>query len=107
MTTLTTKAVEKIKELLQTQPESFSGIRIQVVGGGCSGFQYSINFETQGNNNDEIIDIENFKVYVDPASLMYLENTTLDWLETLNGAGFKFHNPDVKSTCGCGESFQV
>jgi len=107
MITLTNKAVGKIKELLQTQPESFSGIRIQVVGGGCSGFQYSINFETQGNNNDEIIDIENFKVYVDPASLMYLENTTLDWLETLNGAGFKFHNPDVKSTCGCGESFQV
>ena len=107
MITLTNKAVGKIKELLQTQPESFSGIRIQVVGGGCSGFQYSINFETQGSNNDEIIDIENFKVYVDPASLMYLENTTLDWLETLNGAGFKFHNPDVKSTCGCGESFQV
>lgn len=104
---LTPKAVEKVKEILAQQDPHPLGLRISVVGGGCSGFSYQMNFETQTNGIDKAFDFEGLKVYVDHASLMYLKGTRIDFVESLEGSGFKFENPNVKSTCGCGSSFSV
>jgi iron-sulfur cluster assembly accessory protein len=104
---LTSKAVSKVKEILDQQEPKPLGLRVSVVGGGCSGFSYQMNFENQTNGIDKTYDFEGLKVFVDQASLMYLNGTKIDYLETLEGAGFKFENPNVKSTCGCGSSFSV
>ncbi len=107
MLAFTEKAQGKVKEILEGQPDSFEGIRVQVVGGGCSGFQYHMGFESKANGGDEILELNGFKVFVDRGSLIYLDGTEVDFIESLTGAGFKFNNPNVKTTCGCGESFQV
>lgn len=104
---LTSKAVSKVREILDQQEPKPLGLRVSVVGGGCSGFSYQMNFENQTNGIDKTYDFEGLKVFVDQASLMYLNGTKIDYLETLEGAGFKFENPNVKSTCGCGSSFSV
>jgi iron-sulfur cluster assembly accessory protein len=107
MLTLTEKAQGKVKEILEAQPEPYAGLRVQVVGGGCSGFQYHMGFEKEPNSGDEVLDLRGFKVFVDRGSSMYLDGTEIDFVEALTGSGFRFNNPNVKSTCGCGESFQV
>jgi iron-sulfur cluster assembly accessory protein len=83
------------------------GLRVGVVGGGCSGFSYSMSFENGAGMMDKVFDMDGLKVYVDATSLMYLNQCRVDYVETLEGAGFKFDNPNVKSTCGCGSSFSV
>jgi iron-sulfur cluster assembly accessory protein len=83
------------------------GLRVAVVGGGCSGFSYQMNFENESNGIDKVFDFDGLQVFVDQASLMYLDGTKIDYVETLEGAGFKFDNPNVKTTCGCGSSFSV
>jgi iron-sulfur cluster assembly accessory protein len=105
--TLTPNAVSKVREIMATQDPLPAGLRIGVVGGGCSGFQYSMAFENQAGMMDKVFDFGDLKVFVDATSLMYLQGCTVDYLETLEAAGFKFENPQVKSTCGCGSSFQV
>ena len=107
MLTMTNKAQGKVKEILEGQPEPYAGLRVQVVGGGCSGFQYHMGFEKQANTGDEVIDLSGFKMFVDRGSLIYLDGTEIDYIEGLTASGFKFNNPNVKTTCGCGESFQV
>ena len=107
MLTITEKAQGKVKEILEAQPEPYAGLRVQIVGGGCSGFQYNMGFEKQANTGDEILELNGFKVFVDKGSSIYLDGTEVDFVEALTGSGFKFNNPNVKSTCGCGESFQV
>jgi len=104
---LTPKAVAKVKEILAQQEPQPTGLRVAVVGGGCSGFSYQMNFESESNGIDKVYEFEGLKVFVDQASLMYLKGTRIDYIETLEGAGFKFENPNVKSTCGCGSSFTV
>lgn len=104
---LTPTAVEKVKEILAKQDPQPLGLRVAVVGGGCSGFSYQMNFENQTNGIDKIFEFDGLKVFVDQASLMYLKGTRIDYIETLEGSGFKFENPNVKSTCGCGSSFTV
>jgi len=107
MVTITDKAQGKVKEILNGQEEQYTGLRVQIVGGGCSGFQYQMGFEKQANGGDEVLELQGFKVFVDKGSLIYLDGTEIDYMETLTGSGFKFNNPNVKTTCGCGESFQV
>jgi len=104
---LTDSAVNKVREIMATQDPLPAGLRIGVVGGGCSGFQYSMSFENQSGMMDKVYDFNGLKVFVDATSLMYLNGCTVDYVETLEAAGFKFDNPTVKSTCGCGSSFQV
>ena len=104
---LTAKAVEKVKEILSNQEPKPQGLRVSVVGGGCSGFSYQMNFESESNGIDKVFEFEGLKVFVDQASLMYLNGTKIDYLETLEGSGFKFENPNVKTTCGCGSSFSA
>ena len=109
MLTLTDTAVEKVKEALesQTETESPAGIRVSVVGGGCSGFQYSMNLEQEAREGDETVAVDGFKIFIDEHSQQFLNGVEIDYIETTQGAGFKFSNPNVSSTCGCGESFQV
>lgn len=104
---LTDAAVAKVKEIMATQDPIPAGLRIGVVGGGCSGFQYSMSFENQAGMMDKVIRLEDLKVFVDATSAMYLNGCVVDYVETLEAAGFKFENPQVKSTCGCGSSFSV
>jgi iron-sulfur cluster assembly protein len=107
MVQLTERAVGKVKEILDTQEPKPAGLRIAVVGGGCSGFSYSMAFENTPNMLDKTYQFDGLKVFIDQASLLYLEGAEVDYVETLEGSGFKFNNPQVKSTCGCGSSFQV
>jgi iron-sulfur cluster assembly accessory protein len=104
---LTGAAVAKVKEIMATQDPIPAGLRIGVVGGGCSGFQYSMSFENQAGMMDKVIRLDDLKVFVDATSAMYLNGCVVDYVETLEAAGFKFENPTVKSTCGCGSSFSV
>ena len=105
--TLTANAVVKVKEIMAQQNPVPAGLRVGVVGGGCSGFSYSMQFENSAGMMDKVFDFDNLKVYVDATSVMYLNGCIVDYVETLEGAGFKFENPNVKSTCGCGSSFSV
>ena len=104
---LTDAAIVKVKEIMATQDPLPAGLRIGVVGGGCSGFQYSMSFENAAGMMDKVVRFADLKVFVDATSAMYLNGCTVDYVETLEAAGFKFDNPQVKSTCGCGSSFSV
>jgi iron-sulfur cluster assembly accessory protein len=104
---LTSKAITKVKEIMGQQDPVPAGLRVGVVGGGCSGFSYSMSFENSPGMMDKVFDMDGLKVYVDATSVMYLDGCIVDYLETIEGAGFKFENPNVKSTCGCGSSFSV
>ncbi len=105
--TFTGNAIAKVKEIMAQQNPVPAGLRVGVVGGGCSGFSYSMSFENGAGMMDKTFDFEGLKVYIDATSLMYLKGVSIDYIETLEGAGFKFDNPNVKSTCGCGSSFNV
>jgi iron-sulfur cluster assembly accessory protein len=104
---LTPQAIAKVREIMATQDPLPAGLRVGVVGGGCSGFQYSMAFENQSGMMDKVFKFDDLQVFVDATSLMYLNGCTVDYVETLEAAGFKFDNPQVKSTCGCGSSFSV
>jgi iron-sulfur cluster assembly accessory protein len=108
MLQLTPIAVSKVKEILSQQTPSPTGLRVAVVGGGCSGFSYHMAFENQVNEDtDNVYTFDGLKVLVDQMSEMYLDGVSIDYIESLEGSGFKFNNPNVKSTCGCGSSFSV
>jgi len=107
MLALTDVAAAKVKEIMGQQNPAPTALRVAVVGGGCSGFSYHMAFDNQENPTDNIYEFEGVKVLVDQMSEMYLDGVSIDYIETLEGAGFKFNNPNVKSTCGCGSSFTV
>lgn len=104
---LTPTAVTKVQEILSSQEPKPAGLRIAVVGGGCSGFSYSMAFETSPGMLDKTYSFEDLKVFVDQASLLYLDGAEVDYVESIEGSGFKFNNPNTKSTCGCGSSFSA
>jgi iron-sulfur cluster insertion protein len=107
MLSLTAKAAEKVREIQAAENiDATYGLRLRVVGGGCSGFAYDLYFD-QVTETDRTFDSEGVKLVVDQMSLQYLAGTQVDYVEGLQGAGFKFGNPNVKSTCGCGSSFSV
>jgi iron-sulfur cluster assembly protein len=108
MIQLTEKAITKVNEIMGLQEPKPTGLRISVVGGGCSGFQYSMAFENSQMPLDKVYSYDGgLKVFVDQASMLYLDNCRVDYVESMEGAGFKFENPNVTSTCGCGSSFQA
>lgn len=106
MINLTPSAVIEVKRLLEKQGKPELGLRVGVQGGGCSGLSYKLGFD-QEHKGDHMGQIEGVKVFVDPKSELYLEGTTLDFVDGLEGRGFKFLNPNAKKSCGCGESFSV
>ncbi len=103
--TLTDKAVEMIRDAMTRENMQGYGIRVGVVGGGCSGFQYSMDFENAEKDGDMTYEQDGVKLYVDPMSSMYLQGVSIDYVVGLQGAGFKFNNPNARNTCGCGQSF--
>lgn len=107
MVQLTETAITKVQEILDSQEPKPAGLRISVVGGGCSGFSYSMAFENSPSMLDKTYSFNGLKVFIDQASLLYLDGAEVDYVETLEGSGFKFNNPNVKQTCGCGSSFSV
>jgi iron-sulfur cluster assembly protein len=107
MVQLTETAVSKVREILDTQEPKPAGLRIAVVGGGCSGFSYSMAFENAPGMLDKTYDFSGLNVFIDQASLLYLDGVSVDYVESMEGSGFKFNNPNVKSTCGCGSSFSA
>ncbi len=102
---LTAKAIEMVKQAIAQEGLEGHGIRVGVMGGGCAGFQYSMDFEKEPRPDDLTMEQDGVKLYVDPMSSMYLQGVTIDYVVGLQGAGFKFNNPNAKSTCGCGSSF--
>ena len=97
-------AANKIKTLLSDKGKT--GIRAGVLGGGCSGFTYRLEFDNQ-EAGDRIIESHGVNIYIDPKSYLYLMGTQIDFIDELNQSGFKFVNPNAKRTCGCGESFSI
>ncbi|MGB6200488.1 MAG: iron-sulfur cluster assembly accessory protein [Candidatus Acidiferrales bacterium] len=107
MVHVTEKAAQKIHELLIKEgvPEQSGGLRLGVQGGGCSGLTYAMRLETQARDRDKVFEENGARVFVDPKSLLYLSETTLDYEETLIRRGFVFQNPAATRSCGCGTSF--
>jgi iron-sulfur cluster assembly accessory protein len=105
--TLTARAVEMVKDAMEREGLQGYGIRVGVQGGGCSGFQYSMDFENAPRDGDVSVEQDGIKLFVDAMSSMYLQGVTIDYVTGLQGAGFKFENPNAKSTCGCGSSFST
>lgn len=101
---VTAAAVKKIKELL---PSDAKAMRLGVKGGGCSGFSYAMQWENEPGPMDKVFEFDGLTVIVDATSLMYLQGCEIEYMETLEESGFKFNNPNVKSTCGCGSSFSA
>ena len=104
---VTERAVEEIRSIFDREkPSTGVGIRLGVVGGGCSGLSYEMEF-SETRKNDNILDLGGFEVLLDPKSAIYLKDVTLDFEDGLKGKGFVFKNPNASNTCGCGESFSV
>lgn len=104
---LTEKAIRQVKAILERDKLEGHGLRVSVVGGGCSGFSYGLDFENEAKPDDIVLELEGIKVYLDPSSAKVLKGTVIDYASGLYGAGFKFTNPNVTATCGCGTSFSV
>jgi len=111
MITVTEKATKEIKRLLSedsSATQSGAALRVQVIGGGCSGMSYKLDFDKNPpSEGDDVSEIEGVKIYVDAKSHLYLNGMTLDFSDGLNGTGFVFNNPNAKRTCGCGTSFSA
>lgn len=104
---LSEKAAEQIKRVQQREAKESFVLRLSVVGGGCSGLSYKMDFEEAPKENDVTFEYQGVKVVVDPRSLLFLKGMTLDFSDGLNGQGFVFNNPNAKSSCGCGSSFSA
>lgn len=104
---LTATAVEKVRETIEGQNLAGHLLRIAVVGGGCSGYNYDLDLVREAKETDVTYDCGGIRVAVDRQSVPFLDGTVIDFVETLQGAGFKFNNPKAKATCGCGTSFSA
>jgi iron-sulfur cluster assembly accessory protein len=105
MLTITESAVSAIKGFIESSEKPTGGLRIEVTGGGCSGFQYGLRLEEQAGDQDEIMEMGGIQVFIDPASAPMLSGVTVDFVSSIEGAGFKFENPNATASCGCGNSF--
>jgi iron-sulfur cluster insertion protein len=107
MISITLLAAEKVTEIATAEGLIGQGLRLRVIGGGCAGFQYDLYFEEAPTEMDERFQSNGIDLFVDPLSYQYLDGTEIDFIEGPHGSGFKFGNPNVASTCGCGSSFNV
>ena len=104
---LTALAANKLQTILAEKNLPDHGLRVFVAGGGCSGLQYGMAFESQPRDMDTVIDTHGLKVYVDPVSLDYLNGASIDYVDNLMGGGFRIENPNAVAACGCGQSFRT
>ncbi len=100
-------AAEKLQGIMKEKNLTEHGLRVFIAGGGCSGFQYGMAFENTTEEGDLVFESNGVRVYVDPASAMYLEGATVDYVDSLMGGGFRIENPNAASTCSCGQSFSA
>jgi iron-sulfur cluster assembly protein len=103
---VTPKAVEKIREAFRKQGV-VGGLRLGVLGGGCSGLSYQFKFDPKPRATDKVMNFDDVQVFIDPKSLVFLDGMTLDWKDSLIHSGFVFENPNAKKSCGCGTSFSA
>ncbi len=104
---ITESALNMVRNLLEQKEVPDHGLRVFVSGGGCSGMQYGMALEAEPRSYDHIIENSGVKVFVDPTSMMYLNNATIDYEDSIMGGGFKIDNPNAASSCGCGHSFKA
>ena len=104
--TVTPKAVEKIREAFRREGVT-GGLRLGVLGGGCSGLSYQFKFDAKPRATDKVMTFDDVNVFIDPKSLVFLDGMTLDWKDSLIHSGFVFENPHAKKSCGCGTSFSA
>lgn len=107
MVNITEKASVEVKKILESENMKDAYLRVQVVGGGCSGMSYKLGFEDKAEANDKVFEENGVKILVDPKSFLYLKGITIDFEGGLNGTGFQFVNPNAKKSCGCGTSFSA
>ena len=107
MIQVTPKAVQKIREAFAKQGVQGGGLRLGVLGGGCSGLSYQFRYEAKPRTTDQVFRFEDIDVYVDPKSFVFLDGMTLDWKDSLLQSGFAFDNPNAQKSCGCGTSFSA
>ncbi len=107
MITITSLAATKVQEFLSQNGRPEAALRVRVVGGGCSGFQYQLALDDNASEGDEVFEQDGVKLFIDQRSHLYLDGTEIDYVEDIMGSGFRFNNPNSTGSCGCGESFQV
>lgn len=107
MINVTEVAAKEVQRLLQENELKDAVLRMGVQGGGCSGLSYTLGFDEQVGENDQVFDMDGFKIAVDMKSYLYLDGTELDYTTDLLGGGFRFNNPNASRSCGCGSSFTV
>ena len=107
MVTLTDGAQKAVQEFIEKEGKAGHGLRIAVVGGGCSGFQYDLSLAAAPAEDDEVYKFGPVSLFVDKMSLLYLKGTTVDYVDDLRGSGFVFQNPNAVHSCGCGHSFEA
>lgn len=105
MIIITERGSEKVKEIMAAEEKAGFGLRVYVEGGGCSGFQYGMAFEEKANEEDDVVEMHGLRLFVDPYSAPMLKGTEVDYVDDLQNAGFSIKNPNAKTTCGCGQSF--
>lgn len=101
---VTPKAIQKIRQTFQKMGVE-GGLRLGVLGGGCSGLSYQFKFDSKPRANDKVLDFDGVQIFIDPKSILYLHGLILDYKESLMQSGFVFENPNAKKSCGCGTSF--
>ena len=102
---LTEAAVKKVKAMMESQQKEGYGLRFGVVPGGCAGLSYELSFQKTFFENDHVIEQDGLKIYVNDESVAFIKGTKIDYIDTLKESGFKYYNPNAKSSCGCGTSF--
>ncbi|MBS1717197.1 MAG: iron-sulfur cluster insertion protein ErpA [Armatimonadetes bacterium] len=108
MITLTPRAVTELKDLIQSQSKEGSALRVWVAGGGCSGLSYGMALDdSPAEEDDEVYEQDQLKVYIDKMSLQYMDGSSVDYVDDVLGGGFKIENPNATSSCGCGSSFKT
>ncbi len=107
MITLTENAQKAISRFIKGADTPVEGLRISVTGGGCSGMQYGMSLEETANGDDTVVEVGDLKVFIDPLSAPMLKGVTVDFLDSMEGSGFKFENPNASASCGCGNSFSA
>jgi iron-sulfur cluster assembly accessory protein len=107
MLTLTENAQKAVQRFIQGADTPVSGLRISVTGGGCSGMQYAMSLVNNARSGDAVVSVGEISIFVDPHSASLLEGTEVDFIDSLDGSGFKFENPNAKASCGCGNSFSA
>ena len=107
MVTVTEAAINRIRSMAIGNDTPDSGVRLMIVGGGCSGLTYDMDFETDAQEGDQVFEDEGVRVFVDPMSYVYLKGTEIDFIESFSFSGFRFNNPNAQKNCGCGSSFTV